>query len=368
MTLFVCLLSLLQFLSGSDDITLLFAGDAMQHDRQINAAYRDGGYDYSDCFRHVESYISEADYSVVNLECTLGGKPYRGYPCFSAPDSYALALKNSGFDLFLHANNHCLDRRDAGLVRTLDVFDRFGIPHIGTYRNRVEQKSNTPFIATVKGVKIAFLNYTYGTNGIKVQKDAVVNYIDKDAIAREIKAARLNGAELVVACMHWGVEYKLLPNKEQQQLADFLEGQGVDLIIGGHPHVVQPMEIRRNRKTGKDVLVVYSLGNFISAMQTADTRGGAMVKVRIGRTVDGKPYLKGAAYKLVFVQPPLKKGNYELIPTDREDLLRSDSKSNFNKFVSNAKNLFAGNNKGVEEDKWYPALEISPFFSEQDAL
>ena len=157
-----CLLSLLQYLAAAGDVTLVFAGDAMQHDRQIAAARSGGVYDYSACFANVADYVESADYAVVNLECSLGGKPYTGYPCFSAPDSFAMALRNAGFDLFLHANNHCLDRRDAGLVRTLDVLDEMRIPHIGTYRCQAERDSLSPYIVTVKGMKIAFLNYTYG--------------------------------------------------------------------------------------------------------------------------------------------------------------------------------------------------------------
>ena len=130
------------FAGTSDDVTLVFAGDAMQHERQLNAARRGDTYDYSACFRHVTDYVAAADYAVVNLECTLGGKPYTGYPCFSAPEEYALALKDAGFDLFLHANNHCLDRRDAGLSRTLDALDKMGMSHIGTYRNATERNNN----------------------------------------------------------------------------------------------------------------------------------------------------------------------------------------------------------------------------------
>lgn len=153
-------------------------------------------------------------------------KPYKGYPCFSAPEEYAVALKDAGFDLFLHANNHCLDRRDAGLRRTLDQLDMLGVPHIGTYRNAAERAKNYPFVADVKGIKIAFLNYTYGTNGITVQGDVVVDYIDRAKIHTDIQAARRKGADLVVACIHWGVEYQLVQNKEQELLADWLVDEG----------------------------------------------------------------------------------------------------------------------------------------------
>lgn len=345
-----CLLSLLQYLTAVNDVTLVFAGDAMQHDRQIAAARKDGIYDYSACFVNIADYVSNADYAVVNLECSLGGKPYTGYPCFSAPDSFAEALRDAGFDLFLHANNHCLDRRDAGLVRTLDVLDNLGIPHIGTYRSQSERDSVSPFIATVKGMKIAFLNYTYGTNGIVARKNVVVDYIDKKKISADISKARLLGAELIVACMHWGVEYKLLQNKLQEDLVGFLEKEGVDLIIGGHPHVVQPMELRKNAYSNKNVLVAYSLGNFISAMRTADTRGGVMLRVVVGRC-KGEPYVKGADYKLVFVNPPSSQNDNFQIVTDKERvLLNQSAKRLFDSFMERAENVFRKYNVGISEE------------------
>lgn len=348
LSLLCSVLSLVQ----SNEVSLVFAGDAMQHDRQIEAARQaDGSFDYSTYFRYVADYVSAADYAVVNLECTLGGKPYKGYPCFSAPEAYAAALKDAGFDLFLHANNHCLDKRDAGLRRTLDQLDQLGVPHIGTYRNAAERAKNYPFVTEVKGIKIAFLNYTYGTNGITVQGDVVVDYIDRTKIHNDIKAARAKGAELVVACMHWGVEYQLVQNKEQERLADYLADEGADLIIGGHPHVIQPMQMRTN-KEGKPVLVVYSMGNFISGMRTVDTRGGAMVRVVIDRN-GGKPIIKTAAYKLVFVQDPAKKGdNYALVPADKEWLVRADQRTAFDAFCSSARKIFNRYNRDVAEDTW----------------
>ena len=189
------LCSVLSLLQGGD-ATLVFAGDAMQHDRQIEAARRsDGSFDYSAYFRHVADYVSAADYAVVNLECTLGGKPYKGYPCFSAPEEYAVALKDAGFDLFLHANNHCLDRRDAGLRRTLDQLDMLGVPHIGTYRNAAERAKNYPFVADVKSMKIAFLNYTYGTNSIRCR---VMWWSTISTVPKYIRISRLRAEKVPI--------------------------------------------------------------------------------------------------------------------------------------------------------------------------
>lgn len=334
-TLWIMLLSLLSLLESNFSIDMTFVGDAMQHGPQIKAAYRaDGTYDYSQCFKYVESDIRDADYAVVNLECPLGGKPYTGYPAFSAPDEYAAELKRVGFDLFTTANNHCLDRHDRGLMRTLNVLDSLGVAHVGTYRDMADRGRALPKVVDVKGVKIGFLSYTYGTNGIPVQRDAVVDLIDRKQIARDIKAARRAGAQLMCVCMHWGIEYVLKPVAEQRVLADFLVSQGVDLIIGNHPHVVEPWEIRYSPEHGKKVLVVYSLGNFISNQTTIDSRGGAMVKVRIDISGE-RPEVRDAECKLFFVQKPRGGGeNYVLIPEGREDLLRADSKGEYATFMS----------------------------------
>ena len=347
----VLLLSLVSLLQSGRSVELTFVGDAMQHSPQLTAARQGNGtYDYSPCFRHIEKDIAGADYAVANLECTLAGPPYTGYPTFSAPNSYAEQLKKSGFDLLFTANNHCLDRRDKGLRHTLQTLDSIGMPHLGTYDNPAARQAEVPFITTIKGVKFAFLCYTYGTNGIPVQGDAVVNYIDRKQIAADIAKARSKGAQVLCVGMHWGIEYQLKPVDEQRALADFLVDQGVDLIIGGHPHVVEPMEIRHSDKYDKDVLLVYSLGNFISNQRDIDSRGGAMVKVNVAMR-GGKPVVSNARYKLFFVQKPSYRGeNFVLIPENRPDLLRPDSRGEFERFMSRAHSLVFNNNIGVSQE------------------
>ncbi len=349
----ILLLSLVSLLQSNNEVDLTFLGDAMQHTAQYQAALSAGGgsrYDYQACFKHVEDDIKNADYAMVNLEVTLGGAPYSGYPCFSAPESYAQQLKDTGFDLFTTANNHCLDRRDKGLIRTIEQLDAMGIPHIGTYVNAQARQEQVPMITTIKGIKFAFLTYTYGTNGIPVQGDVVVNYIDKKIIADDIAAARARGAQVLCVSMHWGVEYVLSPPAEVRDLADFLVDQGVDLIIGGHPHVVEPMEMRHSAPYDKDVLLVYSLGNFVSNMNDIDCRGGAMVKVKV-RMNGSKPVVHDARYKLFFVQKPSGPGdNYVVIPENRPDLLRASSRDQFNRFMQRAHDLVMSKNVNVPQD------------------
>ena len=332
------------------EATLVFVGDAMQHQAQLDKAKElgNGEYDYSDCFALISPAIQDADYAVCNLEVPLGGGPdYTGYPCFSAPDSYAVALKDAGFDMMLTANNHCLDRRGKAAIRTLDALDSLEIDHIGTFRNQTERDSLVPFIKDIKGYKIGFLNYTYGTNGIKPDAGIEVSLIDKEKIKKEIEATRNAGADILVVCMHWGIEYVLLENNVQRDLASFLVDCGVDMIIGGHPHVVQPMEIRHNEKEDKNVLIVYSLGNFISNMKTADTRGGGMVFARIGRDKNGKVCFKDAEYEILFAAKPESNKNFRVIPGWEEDSIPVNQKSHWEIFKRGALKVFDKYNMNV---------------------
>lgn len=286
------------------EATLLFAGDAMQHTRQLEVAQTsDGRYDYSGCFTDIQPIVESADYAVVNLETPIGDSRFSGYPQFNAPISYAASLRDAGFDMMLTANNHTLDRRDGGLRRTVAVLDSIGVDHIGTYPGPTARKNAIPFIRDIKGFKVGFLNYTYGTNGITPRDTAVVDLIDRELIHRDIKATRSAGAEIVVVAVHWGIEYVLLPPASVKKMADFLCNEDVDMVIGGHPHVIQPMEVRHNSKTGRDVLLAYSMGNLISNMRTRDTRGGAMVRATIGRDKTGTARFESAEYIPHFTVP-----------------------------------------------------------------
>lgn len=303
MNLLLLLGLLLAQLPCADSATVLFAGDAMQHERQLKAAKTDDGYDYAPCFQGLKPLVEQADYAVVNLETPLGGAPYSGYPKFCAPDTYLDALVGIGFDLFLGANNHALDRSDAGVARTITQFDQRHLPYVGIYRTQAERDSVLPRIVDVNGFKIAFLNYTYGINGFTPKPPTRIDCIDRRLMAADIKAARQAGAELIAVCVHWGLEYKLQPNQSQRELADWLHSQGVEMVIGSHPHVVQPMEMTMSDDVAQNKLTVFSLGNFISGMRTPDTRGGAVVRVTLKRDMSGRPYLAGADHSLVFVDP-----------------------------------------------------------------
>ena len=338
---------------GPDTISLLFVGDAMAHQGQIDRARELGGskgYDFSDCFTLIAPTVREADYAVVNLETPLGGGRggYTGFPCFSAPDSFAEELKRAGFDLFLTANNHTLDRSDAGLRRTIAALDSLKVDHTGTFRNAEERERLVPLIKDIRGFRIGFLKYTYGTNGITARDGAEVSLIDRDMMKREIAATRAAGAELIVVCVHWGVEYQLTEHASQRQLAQFLLDEGVEMVIGGHPHVIQPMKVIEDEKSGERRLVVYSLGNFISNMKTGDTRGGAMVTCRIVRDTEGKVHFDSATYDTFYAAKPAGgRSNYRVIPSWMPESIPVSQLSWWRTFDSSARRVFDARNLSV---------------------
>ena len=336
---------------GHSEADLVFVGDAMQHQGQLDAARNGKEYDYSGYFEAIQPFVSVADYAVVNLETPVSTPPYSGYPCFNAPPAFIDALAGAGFDLFLTANNHTLDRGARGLRKTIEELDARKLAHTGTYANDSARAQSLPKVVNVNDFKIGFLNYTYGTNGISPQEGVVVDYIDRPTIRRDMEAARKAGAELICVCVHWGDEYKLLPNAAQRYLADFLEAIGVDMIIGGHPHVIQPMELRPNKYyPDKNVLLVYSLGNFVSNMKTADTRGGALAHVKLFRGDDKKPMVQSADYRLLFTIPGTPgRSNYRVMEAD--SVKDATWKPRAIEFSRRAREIFDQHNIAVPEFK-----------------
>ena len=275
--------------------TMTALGDSLCHNTQYWDAYnsKNDEYDFSYVYEDINGYTTSADITVGSLETTFAGKErgYSNYPTFNTPDSLAKALKDIGLDVVSLAGNHALDYGYTGLCRTIDVFDNVGISHLGTYKTEEEQKQ--VLVKDVKGVKIAFINYTYGTNGIALPsgKEYCVNIIDKDAIKKQILEAKNQNVDMIVACMHWGTEYKTSSNDEQEELADFLFKNGVDVILGNHPHVLENMEkktITLDDGTQKDVFVVYALGNFTADQRDEITRDSAILNLTITRNEDGK--------------------------------------------------------------------------------
>ena len=344
-------------LSAQERVTLLFVGDLMQHQGQIDAARTSKNtYDYSSCFSFVKDQISRADLAIANLEVPFAGKPFAGYPAFNAPDEYLYAIKDAGFDVLLTANNHCLDRGKKGLERTIRLLDSLRISYTGTYQNEKERNERYPLFILKNGFRIALLNYTYGTNGVKVTSPNIVNYIDKKIIQQDIHTAQAWQPDVIIACVHWGIEYQSLPNREQQQLANWMLQQGVTHIIGSHPHVIQPMELRTDSVTGTQHAVVYSLGNFISNMSKENTDGGLIFTLELEKnTTNHSPVrIRQCGYNLVWTARPVLTGakNYVLYPVNSPatSLLPEIARNKLNIFTNNSRILLQQHNVGIIEN------------------
>ena len=288
--------------------TMTAIGDVMCHNTQYWDAYDKASdtYDFSYVFDDITYYTKIADISIGSLETTFAGseRGYSNYPTFNSPDALAYALKNIGLDVISTAGNHALDTGFSGLSRTIDVLDDADIAHLGTYKTQEDQ--DTILFKYVKGIKIAFINYTYGTNGIPVPsgKEFCVNLIDKDLIKKHIDLAKSQNADIIVACMHWGTEYRTTPDSTQTKLADFLFQNGVDIILGNHPHVLEPMEKRTvtlEDGTTKDGFVIYALGNFICDQNAENTRNSIILNLTITKHVDGKITIDKANYVPIYM-------------------------------------------------------------------
>jgi poly-gamma-glutamate synthesis protein (capsule biosynthesis protein) len=261
-----------------ETITLTALGDVMCHSTQYEDAYdaATGGYDFNYVFDSIRNYTGTADITMANLETTFAGvnRGYSGYPTFNSPESLGTALKNIGVDILSTANNHSLDKGYTGLENTLNTLDSMSIFHMGTARSKEER--DRVLIKTVKGATFAFLSYTYGTNGIPVPRgqEYCVNLIDKDLIKQDLDNAKAQDVDIIVVNMHWGAEYETVPIEEQRDLAQFIFENGADVIIGGHPHVLEELKektVTTVEGEEKNVFVVYSLGNFISGQTIKNT-------------------------------------------------------------------------------------------------
>lgn len=290
------------------NFTMTAIGDTLCHNTQYWDAYNSSTkqYDFSYVYDDIKDYTSSADITIGSLETTFAGEDrgYSNYPVFNSPDSLATGLKDIGVDVISLAGNHALDYGYSGICRTIDVLDNVGISHLGTYKSAEDQ--DKILIKDVKGVKIAFINYTYGTNGIPVPSDKpyCLNLIDKDLISKQIKQAKEQNVDMIVACMHWGTEYKTSANDEQKELADFLFKSGVDIILGNHPHVLESMEkktITLDDGSTKDVFVVYALGNFTADQRAEITRDSAILNLDITKDSDGKILINKVSYVPIYM-------------------------------------------------------------------
>jgi poly-gamma-glutamate capsule biosynthesis protein CapA/YwtB (metallophosphatase superfamily) len=342
---------------SGDRISLLFIGDIMGHDEQIWSAENrvTHTYNYDDVFRYIKPVISEADITIANFEVTLAGPPYTGYPQFSSPVELSAACKNAGINYLVTANNHAADRGRNGIINTINRLDSIGIPHTGTFLDSICHDSLTPLLINRNGASIALLNYTYSTNGIKVPGPVIVNMLERESITSDIIKAKKKKADIIILFLHWGTEYDTIPAKSQTDLAEYFQSLGVDMVIGSHPHVLQKMVVTKNNITGKEGVVVYSLGNFVSNQRKPKTDGGSMVRIDLVKKSD-KYYISNAGYYLTWVYTPIEKyrKKFFILPCsefeNKPDFFdKPEAFQLMKKFISDSRKLLNTQNINVKE-------------------
>jgi poly-gamma-glutamate synthesis protein (capsule biosynthesis protein) len=339
-------------------MSLLFIGDIMGHGPQIQSAFckETGRYSFDTVFHYMKATISEPDFTIANFEVTLGGKPFTGYPQFSSPDALAIACKNAGIDVFMTANNHCVDRGLSGLNRTIEILDSFEITHTGTFSNQESRDEMNLIVLEKNGIRAGLLNYSYGTNGIPVPEPSIVNIIDKALMKRDIDSAKMKGLDQIIVFLHFGNEYELKPNVNQISIVDFLFEAGVDVVIGSHPHVIQKMMFMPGKDSIKDRFVAYSLGNFVSNQRKTDTDGGVLAYLKFKKK-NGKVFIVDHEYILTWVYKKVTlngKTEYFILPASEfeHDTVFFESDVDFEKmnyYIERARTLMDTQNMNVTE-------------------
>ena len=330
------------FTDSTARLNLLFVGDIMGHGPQIRSAevVKNELYDYIPCFKLIHPILDQADLAIGNLELTLPGKPpYQGYPQFRSPNELAYALRVSGFDMMVTSNNHSNDAGKIGVINTISTLKNYGFYQTGTFKNSEEKELFYPLIVYKNGFKLAFLNYTYGTNGLSTKEPTVVNMIDTTLIKSDLKLAQQLNPDAIIVVMHWGLEYKSIESSKQKILSKQIFGWGADLIVGSHPHVVQPIKqdsILQNDGSLKKVVVAYSLGNFISNQTKPNTDGGIMFETELIKDLKtGKVSLGENRYIPVwrYIHKDAKgKATYQVVPVsafenDKTNILEMTEKN-----------------------------------------
>ena len=335
--------------------TILSTGDLLIHGGLINAANQgDGTYDFSYIFPYITEYVTAADFAVANLETTLAGtaKPYQGNPMFNCPDDLVDAAKDAGFDMLLTASNHSYDSQQPGFERTIQTIREKGLQNLGTMLSADEPKY---VVQNINGIKIGMIAYTY-EDSLGPGNPPALNYNPMNAggydlincfrhsdpdslynhLAVQMDLMKAEGAEAIVVYLHWGQEYKLEANASQKQIAQKLCDMGVDVIIGGHPHVVEPVELLTSAEDPLHRTVcLYSMGNTVSnqrlgnltSITTAHTEDGVLFSITFSKYSDGTVYLEDVNLMPIWVRAVDANGNtvvrgsatirrYEVLPLD----------------------------------------------------
>ncbi|WP_245792907.1 CapA family protein [Tannerella forsythia] len=316
---------------------LVFAGDLMQHMPQVRAARRpDGTFDYSETFRYIKPIFEEADFAMLNFETTLTPTSrYTGYPMFRSPAQLADALHDIGMDAVVMANNHICDNGRAGIGYMTARFDSLRIAHTGAFIDSTRYRMNHPLRFEVKGIRFALLNYTYDTNGVPIPEGTIVNLIDTTVIQNDLKGIDRSETDCIIVFFHWGDEYVRKPNNTQRMLAELCHRYGTEIVMGSHPHVIQPFEAGYDTDSTIRSVTVYSLGNFVSNQRDRYKDGGLIVTLDIEKRngqISICPY-----YTPVWVSMP----NYRILPPSVADTLPlpSGQRENYLQFIQDTRTL-----------------------------
>lgn len=344
------------FTQPAGHMSVLFAGDLMQHSPQLKAAIQsDGAYAYDTCFSYISDHFHRAHLVIINMETTFAGAPYSGYPLFCSPNELAIAARDAGINVFLTANNHILDRGPRGVKRSVALYDSIGVDHCGT--------SNKWLLLEHNGIRLGLLNYTYGTNGHRIPKDICLNILDTTAIACDIREVQQAGADFIVCCLHWGVEYSMKPGAEQKRLALWLKNQGTGAVIGSHPHVPQGVDITYDHNGNIEFLTAYSLGNFISNQPGPMSRAGMLLGFDLVRK-NGRVQIVQPFHEWVWTWRPAGKTGkrYHVLPVSDPRLYRNLIKNQqevslIAATIDSLRNFMKKNAPDCKERKRYPLNE-----------
>ncbi|MGE5363929.1 MAG: CapA family protein [Bacteroidota bacterium] len=334
-------------------ISLSFTGDLMCHAPQFSSAFVEkDSFDFSPVYRYVTPYLSEADYTFGNLETVTAGREnkYTGYPNFNTPVNYIDALKSAGFDFMFTSNNHTLDRGERGVLMTAEALNKRGIGYTGTAVS--ERDRDSLRIVNVRGIRIALLSYTYGTNSNRTPagKEYLVNMIDEQNIIKDIRKAKSLPHDVLLVYLHQGEEYKREPSEYQQKLAAAALSAGAGIIIGSHPHVLQKAGFTVTADTNMNRgFVAYSLGNFISNQRDRYTAAGVILSLRMSKNfTTGRISLDDALYlpTVVFKGFTGEKDEYVIIPdkdfsADKYPFLGADALRNVRQSFEDTNTMFS---------------------------
>ena len=333
-------------------LSLVMVGDNLIHDKIYNYAYSDGKYDFTSILTYIKPIVSKYDLAYYNQETILGGSEIglSSYPAFNSPYEVGDAMIESGFNIVSLATNHTLDRGETAIINSRNYWNsKKDVMAVGSYSSLDER--NKEDIREVNGIKYTLLNYTYGTNGIPVPggKNYLVNIwsVDSDSKYQEYKKTvkedidRVKDkVDLLMVAMHWGVEYQDTPNSYQKDMADYLHSLGVNIIIGTHPHVIQPVSYI------DDMLVIYSLGNFLSAHEVVNmaNRVGLMTSVDV-TLKDGNITLSNLNNELLYTYYTSDYKDFKIIPFSK---INSDYLANYREVYDKFKNVVISLDNDIE--------------------